>query len=91
MREAESSVDPIKMVRAVAKAYGEPLSRVKDEAVYGLEARNVAIWLVWNWCGLSLRQIGELFGGMHYSAVAQRLRRVTPLLERKAQRIVSQI
>jgi REP element-mobilizing transposase RayT len=91
VREAECSLDPMKVVKQVAKAYGETVARVKDEPVYGLEARNVAIWLVWERCGLSLRQVGEFFGGMHYSAVAQRLRRITPKLETKAERLMLQI
>jgi REP-associated tyrosine transposase len=91
VREAETSLDPMRVVRTVAKAYGETAARVKAEAVYGSEARNLAIWLVWEHCGMSLRQIGEFFGGMHYSAVAQRLRRITPQLERKAERILSEI
>jgi putative transposase len=88
VREAACLLDPMKVVKKVAKAYGETLSRVKDEPVYGLEARNVAIWLVWERCGLSLRQIGAFFGGMHYSAVAQRLRRITPQLGRKAEQLI---
>ena len=31
--------------------------------------------LIWERCGLSLREIGEFFGGMDYAAVAQRVRR----------------
>jgi hypothetical protein len=27
---------------------------------------------------MNQREIGQLFGGLHYSAVAQRLRRLTP-------------
>jgi hypothetical protein len=49
----------MKVIRRVTKAYGEPVVRVKEEAVYRLEARNVALWLVWERCGLSLRQMGS--------------------------------
>jgi hypothetical protein len=31
--------------------------------------------LVWDYCGLSLREIGELFGGAGYTAVAQMIGR----------------
>ena len=33
VREAECSLEPMKVVKKVAKAYGETLSRVKDEPV----------------------------------------------------------
>jgi chromosomal replication initiation ATPase DnaA len=48
----------------------------EERGGYGLEARNVAMWLVWENCGMSQPEIGELSGGLHYSAVAQRLRRL---------------
>lgn len=42
----------------------------------GNEARAVAMVLVWDCCGMSLREIGELFGGRQYTAVAQMVRRI---------------
>ena len=44
---------------------------------YGLRARDVAMWLVWEQCEMSLREIGDFFGGLNYAAAAQRLRRLT--------------
>jgi chromosomal replication initiation ATPase DnaA len=41
----------------------------------GLQAKNVAMWMVWESGAKSLRDIGELFGGLDYAAVAQRIRR----------------
>jgi len=41
----------------------------------GLEARNVAMWMIWETGTRSLREIGELFGGLDYATVAQRIRR----------------
>jgi len=41
----------------------------------GLEARNVAMWMIWESGCRSLREIGELFGGLDYAGVAQRIRR----------------
>jgi hypothetical protein len=41
----------------------------------GLQAKNVAMWMVWETGSKSLREIGELFGGLDYAAVAQRIRR----------------
>jgi len=40
-----------------------------------LHAKNVAMWMVWETGSKSLREIGELFGGLDYAAVAQRIRR----------------
>ena len=35
----------------------------------------MAMWMVWETGSKSLREIGELFGGVDYAAVAQRIRR----------------
>ena len=89
LRLGESVVDPEKVVRKVARAYRLPFARIREEGAYGMEARNAAIWLVWESCGLSLRQVGEFFGGLHYAAVAQRLRRVSPELQKKTRRLLN--
>jgi hypothetical protein len=44
---------------------------------YGMRARDVAMRLVWEQCGMSLREIGDFFGGLNYAAAAQRLGRLT--------------
>jgi chromosomal replication initiation ATPase DnaA len=36
----------------------------------------VAMWLLREKGGLSLREIGELFGGIDYAAVSERVRRI---------------
>ena len=64
------------MLRSVSKRYQVPVARLQEAGSYGLEARNVALWPIWQRCGLSQREIGELFGGMNGAAVAQRLRRL---------------
>ena len=56
---------------------------------YGLGARNVAMWLVCEQCGMSLREIGDFFGGLNYAAVAQRLRRLTFEDKQEAARLLS--
>jgi hypothetical protein len=43
----------------------------------GLEARNMAMWMIYETEQKSLREIEDLFGGLDYAAVAQR----TPLLD----------
>ena len=35
--------------------------------------RIVAMWMIWETGSKSLREIGELFGGLDYAAVAQRI------------------
>ena len=40
------------------------------------EARGVAMVLVWELCELNYREVGELFQGVAYAAVAQRIRRI---------------
>jgi len=40
-----------------------------------LQAKNVAMCVVCETGSKSLREIGELFGGLDYAAVAQRIRR----------------
>jgi len=67
---------PEEVLRAVAERYQLPVERLREKGAYGLEARNVALWLIWERCGLSQKEIGELFGGMNGAAVAQRLRRL---------------
>jgi hypothetical protein len=34
---------------------------------YGLQARSVAMWAIWELCELTLREIGGLFNGMDYA------------------------
>jgi chromosomal replication initiation ATPase DnaA len=42
----------------------------------GIEARSLAMWLIWETGTKSLREIGEMFGGLDYAAVNQRIRRI---------------
>ena len=59
--------------RAIARNKSMAMDRA---SAYGSEARNVAIWLAWQNSGLTLREIGSMFGGMDYAAVSQRIRRI---------------
>lgn len=68
--------EPKQLVARVALHYGISVNRLLKEVAYGSEARNVAIWLAWQKSGLTLREIGSLFGGMDYAAVSQRIRRI---------------
>jgi chromosomal replication initiation ATPase DnaA len=55
---------------------GFSVNTLLRESVYGSKARNLARWLAWQNSGLTLREIGSLFGGMDYAAVSQRVRRI---------------
>jgi len=63
------------IVRAVARAYGLSARALREQRSRKQEAKGVAMTLVWEMCGLSLREIGEYFGRMDYAAVAQQIRR----------------
>jgi putative transposase len=67
--EAQSILD------CVAQAYGCSKKELLERGKRGNEARAVAMVLVWDCCGMSLREIGELFGGAGYTAVAQMIGR----------------
>jgi len=59
----------------VARKYQLDPKRLLARGERGLQARNVAMWMIWERGDKSLREIGELFGGLDYAAVAQRIRR----------------
>jgi len=75
LRKAMSSVDPEKVLERVARKYQVDRKRLVAREERGLHAKNVAMWMIWESGTKSLREIGELFGGLDYAAVAQRIRR----------------
>ena len=86
VRKAERAIDPQVIVRGVARKYALEPERLLRRGERGLEARNVAMWLIWESGALTLSAIGQLFGGLDYAAVAQRIRRTrlaVPLATRK--------
>ena len=68
-----------------------PAEALVGRVGYGMEARNVAMALVWEHCALRLREIGELFGGMDYAAVAQRIRRVKQANPARLRKLLKQM
>ena len=84
LRRGRKVVNPMEVLKKVSQRYEVPIKQLRAKGSYGLEARNVAMWLVWEKCGMSLREVGDLFGGLEYSAVAQRLRRVPRRAEETA-------
>ena len=85
VRHALRGVNPTELIKRVAKYYGIALSILMGEPAYGSEAHNVAMWLLRQNCGLTLREIGLLFGGIDYAAVGDRIRRVDRNLTKRRQ------
>lgn len=63
------------VLEGVATTYGCSTNELLEKGTRGNEARAVAMVLVWDCCGLSLREMGALFGGTGYTAVAQMIKR----------------
>jgi chromosomal replication initiation ATPase DnaA len=84
-RAGKERLQPDEVLRAVSGRYDLSVEELRQEGGYGLEARNVALWLIWERCGLSQEEIGRLFGGMKGAAVAQRLRRLKAASRGEAQ------
>jgi putative transposase len=76
LRQAASRMDPEEVLKKVASKYKVDAKRLTARGERGLKARNVAMWMIWETGTKSLREIGELFGGIDYAAVAQRIRRM---------------
>ena len=75
LRELQRRTEAQSILDCVGGAYGCSKKKLLKPGVRGNEARAVAIVLVWDCCGLSLREVGELFGGAGYTAVAQMITR----------------
>src|SRR6266446_439609 len=75
LRQLRRRADAHTILGGVARAYGCSKKELLERGTRGNEARAVAMALVWDRCGLSLREMGELFGGAGYTAVAQMIRR----------------
>ena len=75
LRKATPSMDADEVLEKVAKKYHVDRRLLVARGQRGLQAKNVAMWMIWEAGNKSLREIGELFGGVDYAAVAQRIRR----------------
>jgi len=75
LRQGMHKVKPDEVLKKVASKYQLNVKRLVASKERGLEARNVAMWMIWESGTKSLLEIGELFGGLDYAAVAQRIRR----------------
>jgi putative transposase len=75
LRRIGRGVRTEEVLEKVAKKFRVQRERMLRKGERGLKARNVAMWMIWESGTKSLREIGELFGGLDYAAVAQRIRR----------------
>jgi len=75
LRKVRPAMEPGQVLNKVARKYRVDPRRLLERGERGLQARNVAMWMIWETGTKSLRGIGELFGGLDYAAVAQRIHR----------------
>lgn len=75
LRTATEFASPQTILNNVAKKFQVNARSLIEQRGHGIAPRNVAMWIISERCGMTLRQIGELFGGIDYAAVAQRIRR----------------
>lgn len=64
------------ILREVASMFGVSGERIKRKGGRYNKARRVAIYLVKRYSGLSNKEVGEIFGEIHYSAVSKASARV---------------
>jgi predicted nucleotidyltransferase len=62
---------PDKILNAVASAFGEQRGRLVEKQGQNNTAKKVAIYLMKRYTRLDNKEIGQVFGGLHYSAVSK--------------------
>ncbi len=75
LRQLRRRPEAQRILDCVARVYGCSTKELLQPGTRGNEARAVAMVLVWDCCGRSLKEMCELFGGVGYTAVAQMIRR----------------
>ena len=75
VRQAGPAVPAERILKKVAGAYHMTTQAVREQRGRDQEAKGVAMMLIWDLCGYSLRERGVMFGGRDYAAVAQQVRR----------------
>ena len=68
------------VVAAVSQVFGCSIAEIYARSAPGRAgynpARPIAMWFCQDYAGMTLPEIGRLFGGVHYSAVSQAVRRI---------------
>ena len=67
---------PEEIITAVADTYGVKEKSVTESGGKDNKARKIAMYLVYQYSGIGNNEIGELFGGIHYSAVSKAVSRL---------------
>jgi len=62
---------PEDILSAVTSKFGAGIDILKGKGARNNTAKKMAIYLIKRYSGLGNQEIGELFGGMHYSAVSK--------------------
>jgi chromosomal replication initiation ATPase DnaA len=80
------------IIEVVSQLKGEAWKEYRDRR--GDEGRDLVLWLARRYCGLRLRELGQLAGGLDYAAVsvamtrfAQRMRTDRPLAKHVAKAV----
>ena len=75
VREVARGISVEEIVGKVGRAYGLSGQAVREQRGRSQEAKGVALTVAWDLSGLSLRELGAIFGGLDYAAVGQQIRR----------------
>jgi putative transposase len=81
-KHLKKQIKPDEILKAVAQFWEMKEKEVIRGGQRNHTARKTSIYLIKRYCGLGNQEIGELFGGLHYSAISQASARFTRVLER---------
>lgn len=70
-KRLSEQVLPSEIIRKVARAFGTEERIIKEKGRKDNIARKVSIYFVQKYAGLNNEEIGQLFGGIHFSAVSK--------------------
>ena len=92
-KRLEDRPEPDKILAAVASAFGEPKGRLVEKKGRNNTAKKVAIYLMKRYSCLDNKEIGQVFGGLHYSAVSKSAARLEKALskDKKLAKLVNKL
>ncbi len=61
----------LEIIMAVVNEFGVKEKSITESAGKNNKARKIAMYLMYQYSGIGNNEIGELFGGIHYSAVSK--------------------
>ena len=74
-------VAPEEILSVVANSFKTNIEALQNQGGRNNTAKKVAIYLIKRYSGLSNREIGQMFGGVHYSAISQSSKRLEVEME----------